>query len=95
MAENKVARGLAKGVGIDVDYRKRNEPSEFVRNAASNIRGVEPYYEEEPTVGAYLWSIRPTGPGVVRYFRGLFPFLNWIFHYNLTWLLGDIVAGKL
>jgi sodium-independent sulfate anion transporter 11 len=23
----------------------------------------------------------------------LFPFWNWIFHYNLTWLFGDVVAG--
>jgi sodium-independent sulfate anion transporter 11 len=28
-----------------------------------------------------------------RYLRSLFPFLDWIFHYNLTWLFGDVVAG--
>jgi sodium-independent sulfate anion transporter 11 len=25
--------------------------------------------------------------------RSLFPFWNWIFHYNLTWLFGDVIAG--
>jgi hypothetical protein len=24
---------------------------------------------------------------------GLFPFLNWINHYNLQWLVGDVIAG--
>ena len=27
------------------------------------------------------------------YVARLFPFTNWILHYNLTWALGDLIAG--
>ncbi|KAI1121325.1 sulfate permease [Nemania abortiva] len=95
MAGNKVGRGLAKAVGIDVDERYNAEPSALIQSAASNLQSqsIDPYYETEPTVKEYLLEHRPTLEGVGRYVYSLFPFLQWIFHYNLTWLLGDLIAG--
>ncbi|GAP90862.1 putative sulfate permease [Rosellinia necatrix] len=95
MAGNKVGRGLAKAVGIDVDERFKAEPSALLQSAASNLqsRSIDPYYETEPTVKEYLLEHRPTLAGLGRYLHSLFPFLDWIFHYNLTWLLGDLIAG--
>ncbi|KAI1274513.1 sulfate permease [Xylaria sp. FL0933] len=95
MTSNKIGRGLAKAVGIDVDERYKAEPSVLLQSAASNLqaRSVDPYYETEPTVKEYLLEHRPTLAGVGRYFYSLFPFLQWIFHYNFTWLFGDVVAG--
>jgi sodium-independent sulfate anion transporter 11 len=29
---------------------------------------------------------------VVNYVRSLFPFLDWLPRYNLTWLGGDLIA---
>jgi sodium-independent sulfate anion transporter 11 len=49
--------------------------------------------EEEPTAAEWLGKFRPNGGAIKRYFISLFPFWNWIFHYNLTWLFGDIIAG--
>ncbi|KAK3955850.1 sulfate transporter family-domain-containing protein [Pseudoneurospora amorphoporcata] len=51
------------------------------------------FVESEPTTQDFLNEIRPTVQGTVNYVRELFPFINWIFHYNLTWLLGDFIAG--
>ncbi|KAK4243377.1 sulfate transporter family-domain-containing protein [Corynascus novoguineensis] len=51
------------------------------------------YVEKEPSVKEALYELVPTIPGIIRYLHELFPFLGWIFHYNLTWLLGDIIAG--
>ncbi|KAI1296052.1 sulfate permease [Xylaria venustula] len=95
MTSNKVGRGLAKAVGIDVDERYRAEPTALLQSAASNLqsRSIDPYYETEPTVKEYLLEHKPTLAGVGRYLLSLFPFLQWIFHYNLTWLFGDVVAG--
>ncbi|KAI1153864.1 sulfate permease [Nemania diffusa] len=95
MAGNKVGRGLAKAIGIDVDERSKTEPSALIQSAASSLqsRSIDPYYETEPTVKEYLLEHRPTLEGVGRYVYSLFPFLEWIFHYNLTWLLGDVIAG--
>ncbi|KAI1264598.1 sulfate permease, partial [Xylariaceae sp. FL1019] len=95
MTGSKVGRGLAKAVGIDVDQRSKVEPSVLLQSAATNLesRSIENYYETEPTVKEYLREHAPTLGGVRRYFRSLFPFLGWIFHYNTTWLLGDFIAG--
>ncbi|OLN92246.1 Sulfate permease 2-like protein 1 [Colletotrichum chlorophyti] len=88
-----IGRTLAMGLGIDVDARYRNEPKEAVQSAAASFRSVEQYEEEEPTVAEYLRSCRPTLHGVLGYIKSLFPFWSWIFHYNATWLLGDVIAG--
>jgi sodium-independent sulfate anion transporter 11 len=31
-------------------------------------------------------------PAVVNYIRSLFPFIEWLPRYNLTWLYGDLIA---
>lgn len=88
-------RVLAKGLGIDVDARYRNEPREAVQSAAASFNDVEQYEEREPTVAEFIEAHRPTIPGTLAYIKSLFPFWQWIFHYNTTWLLGDIIAGTL
>ncbi|KAM7218992.1 Sulfate transporter family domain containing protein [Rhypophila decipiens] len=51
------------------------------------------YTEEEPTVREWLRSLSPTRQGVVGYFREIFVFTQWFPRYNLSWLLGDSIAG--
>lgn len=94
MSQAKVGRGLAKAVGIDVDYRAHDEPKEFIDSAAASLQPVaDPYYEEEPTLREVVHSLLPTGESTTAYIRSLFPFWSWIFHYNLTWAFGDFIAG--
>ncbi|EOD49088.1 putative sulfate permease 2 protein [Neofusicoccum parvum UCRNP2] len=82
-------RILAKPLGINVDYRQEPDRHEY----ASVPSDVEPYFEEEPTAKEFLLQFTPTRAGAARYIKTLFPFWNWIFHYNLQWLIGDIIAG--
>ncbi|EZF70630.1 hypothetical protein H105_07083 [Trichophyton soudanense CBS 452.61] len=91
MSASKLGRTLAKAVGIDVDYRK--EPRESMRTAAESIRSLEHFDEDEPSAKEWLRNHSPTVKGTVDYFNSLFPFWNWIFHYNTQWLIGDIIAG--
>ncbi|KAI0595145.1 sulfate permease 2 [Biscogniauxia sp. FL1348] len=96
MTSRNFGHGLAKAVGIDPDYRSRVEPAEAIQSAANvslQQSSADAYYETEPTVAEYLSEHAPTWAGVWRYLRSLLPFLDWIFHYNLTWLTGDIIAG--
>jgi len=52
------------------------------------------YTEPEPTVQGWLRStLVPTSTGALRYFRGIFLFVQWLPRYNLNWLLGDSIAG--
>ncbi|KAH9905743.1 sulfate permease 2 [Xylariomycetidae sp. FL2044] len=95
-ANTALGRAAAKAVGIDLNYRKRSEPTDYISSTASQSlspASIEPYYESEPSVKQYLQDHVPTLGGAQRYLRSLFPFLDWIFHYNLTWLGGDFIAG--
>ncbi len=58
------------------------------------IGGVDIYSEEDPTVEEFLREITPSARDVGRYFYDLFPFLSWIGKYNVTWLIGDLIAGE-
>lgn len=93
MAPNAAGRTAAKVLGIDLNYR--DEHQEPLNSGAASVSSVETYVEREPTVAEYFSQFRPTGHGTKRYIRSLFPFWNWIFHYNATWLLGDVIAGEL
>lgn len=92
-AATKVGHGLAKGLGINVNYR--NDATENLSRGESVIShsDADNYVEREPTAGDYFRSIRPTGAGVKHYITELFPFTKWITRYNTTWLSGDLVAG--
>lgn len=75
---------LAKAFGFDTEDRDSDIPS---------ISNADPFIEREPTVGEFLEEIRPTLHDVGQYFYNLFPFIHWIGKYNLTWFIGDLIAG--
>lgn len=84
-----IRRVLAKPLGIDIDHPDEYKHHEY---AVSDTL-VEPFCESKPTTSEFLSKAHPTKAGFLRYIRSLFPFTSWIFHYNLQWLLGDVVAG--
>jgi hypothetical protein len=77
-------RKVASLVGIDVDAHDVKRPSDFPPDA---------YFETPAGTREFIQEILPTVAGVKRYSLSLIPFVNWIHHYNLTWLIGDLVAG--
>ena len=85
-----MAPALAKSV--DIMLGRQDEPHDLMRSTAPNTSFLT-YIEKEPTVVEYVKEHLPTKAGAVKYLYSLFPFLSWIFFYNTTWLLGDIVAG--
>jgi len=84
MAPNKHADRVKRFFGID--------PNQALDDSVFYDDGS--FVEEEPSVKEALFHLFPTVPGILSYLRELFPFLGWIFHYNLTWLLGDFIAGE-
>lgn len=97
-AGTKVGHGLAKVLGIQLNYREHGNDS---AGAASTTRGesifsldsADTYVEEEPTTWDWITEHIPSGRAWLLYLKSLFPFLNWIMHYNVQWLIGDLVAG--
>lgn len=94
MAATKVGHGVANALGIKLNYR--DELREEIRRGESvfSTQTAGSYVEEEPKSAEWVAGLFPSGPELVTYCRSLFPFLAWIGHYNVQWLIGDLVAGK-
>lgn len=90
----KIGHGLADILGINLHYRNETGSDRVTRGeSAFTIESAETYVEHEPTAVEWLHEVTPSGEDVMQYFIRLFPFLHWITHYNLQWLIGDLVAG--
>jgi len=85
MAHNTTGDRVKRFFGIDPDEDRRHDAALFDDGS---------FVEEDISTADFLRSIFPSGSGIAAYLRELFPFIGWIFHYNLTWLLGDIIAGE-
>ncbi|TVY37426.1 Sulfate permease [Lachnellula occidentalis] len=95
MAASKVARGLAKGLGIKLEYRDELQLKDEIRRGESvfSSQTADTYVEEEPRSAEWIADVLPNGHDLATYARSLFPFTHWIGRYNLQWLAGDLVAG--
>ena len=92
----KVGHGFAWFFNLNLDpYGQREAERNDSRDASQSHPNIEPYDERDPTAADWLVSVTPTPRGVLRYLYRLFPFLHWITRYNLTWFIGDLIAGKL
>jgi solute carrier family 26 (sodium-independent sulfate anion transporter), member 11 len=91
----KIGHGLAKGLGIKLNYRNPTGRDDKLTRGEStySVASADSYTEDEPSAGEWLRSVVPTRKSVVQYFFDLFPFLKWIHRYNLQWLTGDLIAG--
>lgn len=94
-ASARVGHGVAKALGIKLDYRNETGASRITRGeSVFSVESADSYVEEEPTVAEWFESITPTRSEALNYVRNLFPFTRWIGKYNTTWLVGDLVAGR-
>lgn len=94
--KTKIGHGLAKVLGIKLDYRNETGSDKITRGeSVFSVSSADTYVEEEPTVAEWFASVTPSGSDVLTYARNLFPFTRWIGRYNSTWLAGDLVAGTL
>ena len=90
----KVGHGLAKVLGIKLDYRQEMQAEKITRGeSVFSVSSADTFVEAEPTVWEWFRDITPTKSGMANYGRDLFPFTRWIGRYNLQWLYGDLVAG--
>lgn len=91
----KVGHGLAKSLGIKLQYRDELNNDALTRGeSVFSVTTADTYVESEPTTWEWIRDIVPTGRGILRYLYSLFPFVHWIGNYNLQWFAGDMIAGK-
>lgn len=95
MAATKVGHGLAKVLGIKLNYRDELNSQEILRGeSVFSIQTADTFVEEEPRSLEWIQDTLPNRHDLAAYGRSLFPFLSWIGCYNLQWLFGDLVAGE-
>ncbi|CAK7564260.1 MAG: hypothetical protein SEPTF4163_002147 [Sporothrix epigloea] len=87
----KLGHALAKGLGIQIDPPISYQDE--VTRGESVFSTDDTWVEEPPRTVDALTSLIPSGKDIVDYAISLFPFLQWIGHYNTQWLIGDLVAG--
>ncbi|KAB8670383.1 hypothetical protein FH972_026296 [Carpinus fangiana] len=93
-AATKVGHVLAKGLGIKLNYREGYGEEKITRGeSVFSVASADTYVEQEPTSAEYLLDLVPTGKEAAHFIIAMFPFLSWIGHYNLTWFIGDLIAG--
>jgi sodium-independent sulfate anion transporter 11 len=91
-----VGHSLAKPLGIKLNYRNEIGQAQVTRGESILTQAsAESYVEEEPTSWEWICETIPSLKDIGHYLAGLFPFLQWIFHYNGQWLFGDLVAGEI
>ena len=89
-----VGHGLAKVLGIKLDYRQEMAAEKITRGeSVFSVSSADTFVEAEPTVWEWFRDVTPSGSDMVTYGRNLFPFTRWIGRYNLQWFYGDLVAG--
>ncbi|BGP30935.1 Sulfate permease 2 [Rhodotorula toruloides] len=74
------------------------KPSRLQRTKRSLLHWIDydpQVVDAAPVSDRIKRAVRGTSPASAAraYLHRLFPFTNWILHYNLRWLLGDLIAG--
>ena len=90
----KVGHGLAKVLGIKIQEAEPYQDEVTRGESVFSVATTETFIEEPPTTAEFIRGLTPSRRQVLDYFWSLFPFLHWISFYNVQWLIGDLVAGK-
>lgn len=91
----KVGHGLAKALGIKLQYRNELGKENLTRGeSVFSVSSADTYVEEEPSTMEWIRDVTPDPRHFVQYIIDLFPFVRWITRYNSQWLYGDMIAGK-
>ena len=91
----KIGHGLAKVLGIKLQYRNPTGQGDLTRGeSVFSVSTADTFVEEEPTTREWLRDVLPTPRTFKNWAYHLFPFTHWIGRYNTSWLIGDLVAGQ-
>lgn len=72
---------------------RRKQTSSLEQIARETIN--QTYHEDDPSVAEWFKELVPSSAGVAEYISELFPSAQWIRRYNVSWLVGDLIAGTL
>ncbi|CEI64825.1 Sulfate permease 2 [Fusarium venenatum] len=91
--QNGLGHCFAKLLGIKLEGQKRDQYAQMSDHSVLSSQNGGFFYESEPTSAEWVKEQIPSKEDLITYGVSLFPFSNWISHYNLQWFAGDLVAG--
>lgn len=92
----KIGHGMAKLLDIKLQYRNPTGEDRLTRGeSVFSVSSADDFVEEEPTAFEWINQVAPSRRTFLTWAYNLFPFTHWISRYNLQWLGGDLVAGKI
>jgi hypothetical protein len=86
--------GLTKSLTSQARTKRKESNQRTLEEFNARSSTTQGYVEEDPSVIDWLREALPTARGILDYVISLFPFSQWIFSYNIQWLLGDLIAGE-
>lgn len=92
-AASKAGHGLAKVLGIKLQEKEPIQEDLSRGESIFSLQTQDTFVEQQPRSWEWVVDLLPSRRDIIEYIISLFPFLNWIGHYNLQWLVGDSVAG--
>ncbi|KAJ4368459.1 hypothetical protein N0V83_006816 [Neocucurbitaria cava] len=72
-------------------HSKQKQTASLEKIARETIGST--YLEEDPSVAEWFRGLVPSSRGVAEYVDELFPSARWVRRYNVSWLVGDAIAG--
>ncbi|PHH69503.1 hypothetical protein CDD80_6692 [Ophiocordyceps camponoti-rufipedis] len=75
---------LAEAMGLAPVAREHRVPP---------LSNADSFVDSDPSVSEFLADLIPSIRDVARYLARLFPFVDWIYKYNVAWFIGDLIAG--
>ncbi|TQS38812.1 hypothetical protein Golomagni_00674 [Golovinomyces magnicellulatus] len=89
----RLKKGFVGALG-DKDQNEHDVLREFYgAGSIFSDHNVSIYIEDDPSVFDWIRNRVPKTSQLIVYTRSLFPFVSWISNYNLSWFVGDLVAG--
>ena len=81
-------------LGIEEDAPESVDTFGWFKSHSSGVfPGVSHHITSKRFNSLSTWRVASLTWQVTSYVRSLFPFIDWLPRYNLTWLSGDLVAG--
>ncbi|PFH56471.1 hypothetical protein XA68_16464 [Ophiocordyceps unilateralis] len=75
---------LAEAIGVTPAARHDDVPP---------LSNADVFVDSDPSVSEFLAELVPSLRHVAGYLSSLFPFIHWIYKYNVAWFIGDLIAG--
>ncbi|KHJ36457.1 putative sulfate permease 2 [Erysiphe necator] len=90
---DRIKNRVLDALGTETNEQNKKFEESFKNTSLFTRQTANFYTEDEPHVANWIRKKTPKSHDLLNYALSVFPFAKWILNYNITWFLGDLVAG--